>query len=107
MNETREMPLIQIIVKMTLNLNHYSDLEAFSREYIREPILNPFKSYTDMKKLYPIQFTDLRFNVNHIAPKKIQLFDEYRAAPNNARLFIILKHRQTKMTSDGHKITQV
>ena len=41
-----------------------------------------------MKNVYPIQVTDLRFQVDHINPKKNQLFKEYRGYPNIARLFI-------------------
>ena len=60
-----------------------------------------------MKNRYPIQVIDLRFQVDHIKSKKIQLFEEYRGATSNARLFIILvRHREIKMISDGKKITE-
>ena len=50
-----------------------------------------------MKTQYPIQGRDLRFQVDHINSKKIQLFEEYRGATNNARLFIMLvRHREIK-----------
>ena len=36
------------------------------------------------------------------------MFEENRATPGNARLFVILKkRRQTERISNGHKITQV
>ena len=61
-----------------------------------------------MKNINPIQVNDLTFQVDHITNKKIQLFEDFRAAPNFARLFvIIIKHRQIRTISDGHKITQV
>ena len=61
-----------------------------------------------MKTKYPFQSIDLRFQVDHINPNKIQLFEENRGATNNARLFmILLRHREIKMISDGKKITEV
>ena len=51
-------------------LNHYRHLEAFSPEHVKEPILIPFKNFTDMKNFYPIQFIDLWFQIDHISPKK-------------------------------------
>ena len=53
----------------------------FYKEYVGEPLLKPFISYPDMKNFYPIQVIDLRFQADHISPKKIQLFEEYRADP--------------------------
>ena len=61
-----------------------------------------------MKNNYAIQVIDLRIQVDHINPKKIQLHQEYRGATANARLFIILiRYRETKMISNGNKITEV
>ena len=61
-----------------------------------------------MKNKYPIQVIDLRFQVDHINPKKIQLFEENRGATNNARLFVIsIRHREIKMISDGNKFSEV
>ena len=61
-----------------------------------------------MKYLYPIQITDLRHQIDHLTPKKIQLFAEFNADPANERLFIILiRHRQIEMISDGNKIIEV
>ena len=61
-----------------------------------------------MKYLYPIQKTDLRHQVDHLTPNKIQLFEEFSEDPANERLFIILvRHRQVEMLSDGKKIIEV
>ena len=38
-----------------------------------------------MKNYYPIQVIDLRFQVDHNTLKKVQLFEEDRAATANAR----------------------
>ena len=94
---------------MTSNkyLDQYRDLEMFYKEYVGEPLLSPFISYPDVKDFYPLQVIDLRFQPDHISPKKIQLFEEYRNDPANARLFLILiRHREIKMISDGNKITE-
>ena len=69
-------------------LDQYRDLTLLYKEYVAEELLNPFKSYTDMKNNYLIQVIDLRFQIDHINPKKIQLFKEYRGVTNNARLFM-------------------
>ena len=61
-----------------------------------------------MKNKYPVEVIDSRFQVDHINPKKIQLFQEYRCATNNARLFmIIIGHRETELISIGNRITEV
>ena len=57
-------------------IDQYRDLKIFYNEYVGELLLTPFISYTDMKNKYPIQVTDLRFQADHITPKKIQLFEE-------------------------------
>ena len=89
-------------------LDQYKDVKLFYKEYVSEELLNPFMSYPDMKTKYPIQVIDLRFQVDHITPKKIQLFEEYRAAPANAKLFIIMiRRREIEMVSDGNKLIEV
>ena len=61
-----------------------------------------------MKYFYLIQISDLRHQVDHITPKKIQLFEEFSENPSNERLFLILiRHRQVEMISDGNKIIEV
>ena len=80
----------------------------FYKEYVGEELLNPFISYPDMKTIYPIQVIGLRFQVDHISPKKMQSFEEYRADPANAKLFIILiRRREIEMMSDGNKLIEV
>ena len=70
-------------------------------------MLNPSRSYTDMKNKHPIQIIDLRFQVDHNNPNEIQLRQEHRGATNNARLFMInIRHREIKMISDGNKISE-
>ena len=72
--------------------------------------MNPFISYTGMKNKYPIQLIDIRHQVDHITPEKIQLFEEFNTDPANvnAGLFVILKrHRQIEMISDGNKIIEI
>ena len=61
-----------------------------------------------MKTKYPIQVIDLRYQVDQITPMKIQLFEEYRAAPANAKLFIILiRGREIETISDGNILIEV
>ena len=61
-----------------------------------------------MNYFYPIQVIDLRFQVDHITPMKIQFFQEFSEDPDNERLFIILiRHRKIQMISDGNKIIEV
>ena len=82
------------------------DLKLFYKEYNGESLLYPFISYLDMKTFYPIQVIDLRFQIDYITPKKIRLFEEYKNAPDNTNLYVILiKHREINMVSDGNKIT--
>ena len=61
----------------TSYLDQYRDLKLFYKEYVGEELLQPYISYPDMKNLYPIQITDLRYQVDLITPKKIQLFEEF------------------------------
>ena len=80
----------------------------FFIEYIGEPLLNPFISYPDMETEYPIGIIDLRHQADHITPKKIQLFQENAADPDNARLFLILiRRREIELISDGNKLFEV
>ena len=91
-------------------LHQYRDLKNFYQEYVGEQLMNPFISYTDMKNKYPIQVIDLRHPIDHISPKKIQLFEEYKNDPVyvNKRLYVILiRHKQIEMISDGNKFIEV
>ena len=70
--------------------------------------MSPFISYPDMKTKYPIETTDLRHQSDHITPKKIQLFLEYGADPENARFFLILiRRREIELISDGNKLIEI
>ena len=65
-----------------------------------------------MKNKYPIQVIDLRLQPDHITPKKIQLFKQYRPDPannhNNAILYVILiRRREIELISDGNKLIEV
>ena len=60
-----------------------------------------------MKIFYHTQVTDIRLQVDHTTPKKIQLFEKFSEAPNNERFYVILtRHRQIDMISDGNKIIE-
>ena len=105
-------PKESIITNFTENdyLDQYRDLKSFYQEYVGEEIMNPFISYTDMKNKYPIQVIDLRHQIDHISPEKMQLFEEYKNDPvyNNKRLYVILtRHKQIEMISDGNKFIEV
>ena len=73
-------------------LDHYRDLKFLYKVFVGEELLNPFKNYNDMKNKYPIQVIDLKFQVDHVSPKKTQLFEEFITDPHNvnARMFVIL-----------------
>ena len=51
-------------------IDRYRDLKYFYRKYIGGELLNPFISYTDKNNKYAIQVIDLKFQVDHINPKK-------------------------------------
>ena len=70
--------------------------------------MSPFISYPDMKTKYPTELLDLRQQLDHITPKKIQLFKEYSADPGNAKFYLILfRRRETEHISDGNKLIEV
>ena len=88
--------------------DQYGDLKIFYKEYVSKPMLNPIITYDKMKNYYPIQIIDLRFQVDHIFPKKIRLFEEYDDNPTNTNLYIISKkRREIQMISDGNKSISV
>ena len=89
-------------------LDQYRDLKLIYKEYVGDQLLSPIISYEKMKKYYPIQIIDPRFQVDHISPKKIRLFEEYDDNLTNTILDdILIKHREIKMISDGNKIISV
>ena len=75
-------------------LYQYRGLKLFYREYVSDQLLNLSIPYTDVKNFYPLQVIGLRFQVDHITPKKLLLFEEFSEDPDNERLFVILiRHR--------------
>ena len=89
-------------------LDQYKDVKLFYKYYVGEELLNPFISYPDMNIKYPIQVIELRFQVAHITPRKIQLFEEYEANPSNARVCVtLIRRREIDMISDGNKLLEV
>ena len=63
-----------------------------------------------MKNEYPIQLVDLRFQIDLIPPKEIQLFEEFNTNPLNvnAQVFVMLiRHRQSEKISDGNKLIEI
>ena len=89
-------------------IDQYKDLKLFFKEYIGEELMSPFISYPDMKTKYPIQIIDLRHQPDHITPKKIQLFQEYTADPENAKFYlIVIRRREIELISDGNKLIEI
>ena len=89
-------------------LEQYKDLKLFYKEYVGEQLLSPVLSYDKIKTYYLIQIFDLRFQVDHISPKKTTKFEEHNINPIDTILCIILlKHRKITMISDGNKIISV
>ena len=89
-------------------IEQYKDIKLFFKEYIGEQLMSPFISYPDMKRKYPIEIIDLGHQPDHITPKKIQLFLEYGADPDNARFFLILiRRREIDLISDGNKLIEI
>ena len=103
-------PRDSVLTDYNLNdyIDQYRDLNLFYKEYVGEELLNRSVSYTDIKTKYPIQVIDLRYQADHITPKKIQLFEEYRDNSNSARMYVILiRRREIEMISDGNKLKEV
>ena len=70
--------------------------------------MNPIISYPDMKTKYPIEIIELRHQTDHISPKKIQLFLECKADPENAKFYLIInRRREIVFISDGYKLIEV
>ena len=61
-----------------------------------------------METKYPIGIFDSIHQLNHITPKKFQLFQEYGADLDNARLILILiRRKEIELISDGNKLIEV
>ena len=89
-------PRDSVLVNFEQNdyIDQYKDLKIFFKEIIGENLLILFLSYTEMKTKYPIEVMDLRHQLDHTTPKKVQLFLEYDADPENARFYLILIRRR-------------
>ena len=55
-------------------IEQYKDLISFFKEHFGEQLMGPFIFYPDVKTKYPIEIIDLRYQSDHITPKKIQYF---------------------------------
>ena len=103
-------PRDNVLVNFEQNdyIEQYKDLKLFFKEYIGEELMSPFISYTDMKTKYPIQIVDLRHRTDHITPKKIQIFQEYSADPENAKFYlIVIRRSEIELISDANKLIEV
>ena len=70
--------------------------------------MTPFKSCPDMKTKCPIERIDLRHQNDHLTPKRIQLFQEYSADPENAKFYlIIIRRSEIEFISDRNKFIEV
>ena len=70
--------------------------------------MNPFISYPNMKRKYPIEILDLRDQTDYIPPKKIQLFLEYSGNPENAKIYlIVIRRREIEIIIDGNKLIEI
>ena len=88
-NDSVRYPRDSVLVnyEQTDYIEQYKDLKIFFKEYIGEELMSPFKSYPDMKTKHPIEIIDLKHQIDYISAKKIQLFQEYSADPENANFF--------------------
>ena len=78
-------------------LDQYSDIKLFYKDYVGETMLSPIITYGKMKEYYPFQINDLRFQIVHMSPKKIKLFEENDDNQVNTFIYIILrKHEEIK-----------
>ena len=61
-----------------------------------------------MKSFHTFQVNDLKHQVDHITPKKIQIFEKHRKNPAIARVFkTSTRHGKNEMRSDGNKVIEV
>ena len=55
-------------------IEQHDSSKLFSKEYIGEPIINSFTSYPHMEPKYSIEKIDLRYQPDHMTPKKSNNF---------------------------------
>ena len=53
-------------------------MKLIYKEYVGEPMLSPIITDGKMKTYYAFLIIDLRFQVDHISPKKIRPFKKMR-----------------------------
>ena len=72
-NDGQRYPRDSVLTNYAENdyIDQNRDLKLFYKEHVGEELLEPFISYTDMKNKDPIQVIDLRYQADHITPKKI------------------------------------
>ena len=88
-------------------IEQYKDFILIFKEYYGEELVTPFIPCLDIKK-NPIELIDLRHQLDHKTLKKIQLFQEYSADPENVRFFkILIRRRKIELISDGNKLLEV
>ena len=65
--------------------------------------MSPFISYPDMTTKYPVEIIDLGHQSDQITPKKIQLFLENSADPENAIFCLkLIRRREIELIGDGN-----
>ena len=89
-------------------IEQYKDLKLFFKDCIGEQLMSSFISYPDMKTKHPVEIIDLGHQSDHKIPKKIRLFQEYSADPENAKFFlIVIRRREKELISDGNNLIEV
>ena len=74
---------------MAISIN-LETLSYFKKGYVGEELRSLFINYTDTKNIDLIQIIDLRFEVDQVNLKKIQLFEKNRVSTKIAKLFTII-----------------
>ena len=99
-------PRDSVLVKFEQSdyIEQYKELKLFFKDYVGEELMTSFISYRDMKTKDSIEIIDLKHQLDQITPKKIELFHEYSADPENDRLFLIsIRRRKIELISDRNK----
>ena len=89
--------------------NYYLTLLELYRNYVGEPLFNPYITFEEFKELYPINIHDLRFQDDYFSPNTIKLVNKYRDDPEISRMFYILIRQRTltMWTNEGRIIDVV
>ena len=83
------LTMVKLIISITMDILNYC-----KKKYFGEELMNPSILYPGEKTFFTIQVIDLRFQLNFkTLQKNFQLFEEYRADPAHARLFIVIFRR--------------